>query len=76
MTQPGPDFPYWSLFGLPHETKRSFTKLVKAWLLLKTEIEKAKGGKKQLLLLRFLYEINSANLVNDEVRVTQGGRYR
>ena len=69
---PGPDFPTGAIIQGRDEIKRAYeTGRGRVVVRSKTEIEKLKGGKEQIVITEIPYEINKANLVKkiDEVRV-------
>ena len=69
---PGPDFPTGAIIQGRDELKKAYeTGKGRVVGRSKTEIEKLKGGKEQIVITEIPYEINKANLVKkiDEVRV-------
>ncbi|COB57832.1 topoisomerase IV subunit A%2C ParC [Streptococcus pneumoniae] len=69
---PGPDFPTGAIIQGRDETKKAYeTGKGRVVVRSKTEIEKLKGGKEQIVITEIPYEINKANLVKkiDDVRV-------
>ena len=69
---PGPDFPTGAIIQGRDEIKKAYeTGKGRVIVRSKTEIEKLKGGKEQIVITEIPYEINKANLVKkiDEVRV-------
>ena len=69
---PGPDFPTGAISQGRDEIKKAYeTGKGRVVVRSKTEIEKLKGGKEQIVITEIPYEINKANLVKkiDEVRV-------
>lgn len=69
---PGPDFPTGAIIQGREEIKKAYeTGKGRVVVRSKTEIEKLKGGKEQIVITEIPYEINKANLVKkiDEVRV-------
>lgn len=69
---PGPDFPTGGIIQGRDEIKKAYeTGKGRVVVRSKTEIEKLKGGKEQIVVTEIPYEINKANLVKkiDEVRV-------
>ena len=69
---PGPDFPTGAIIQGRDEIKKAYeTGKGRVVVRSKTEIEKLKGGKEQIVVTEIPYEINKANLVKkiDEVRV-------
>ena len=69
---PGPDFPTGGIIQGRDEIKKSYeTGKGRVVVRSKTEIEKLKGGKEQIVITEIPYEINKANLVKkiDDVRV-------
>ena len=69
---PGPDFPTGAIIQGRDEIKKAYeTGKGRVVVRSKTEIEKLKGGKEQIVITEISYEINKANLVKkiDEVRV-------
>ena len=69
---PGPDFPTGAIIQGRDEIKKAYeTGKGRVVVRSKTEIEKLKGGKEQIVITEIPYEINKANLVKkiDEVRV-------
>ncbi|MEL0463744.1 DNA topoisomerase IV subunit A [Streptococcus sp. k-628] len=69
---PGPDFPTGSIIQGRDEIKKAYeTGKGRVVVRSKTEIEKLKGGKEQIVITEIPYEINKANLVKkiDDVRV-------
>ena len=69
---PGPDFPTGAIIQGRDEIKKAYeTGKGRVVVCSKTEIEKLKGGKEQIVITEIPYEINKANLVKkiDEVRV-------
>ena len=69
---PGPDFPTGAIIQGRDEIKKAYeTGKGRVVVRSKTEIEKLKGGKEQIVISEIPYEINKANLVKkiDEVRV-------
>ena len=69
---PGPDFPTGGIIQGRDEIKKAYeTGKGRVVVRSKTEIEKLKGGKEQIVITEIPYEINKANLVKkiDEVRV-------
>ena len=69
---PGPDFPTGAIIQGRDEIKKAYeTGKGRVLVRSKTEIEKLKGGKEQIVITEIPYEINKANLVKkiDEVRV-------
>lgn len=69
---PGPDFPTGAIIQGRDEIKKAYeTGKGRVVVRSKTEIEKLKGGKKQIVITEIPYEINKANLVKkiDDVRV-------
>ena len=68
----GPDFPTGAIIQGRDEIKKAYeTGKGRVVVRSKTEIEKLKGGKEQIVVTEIPYEINKANLVKkiDEVRV-------
>lgn len=69
---PGPDFPTGAIIQGRDEIKKAY-EAGKGRVVVrsKTEIEKLKGGKEQIVITEIPYEINKANLVKkiDDVRV-------
>ena len=69
---PGPDFPTGGIIQGRDEIKKAYeTGKGRVVVRSKTEIEKLKGGKEQIVVTEIPYEINKANLVKkiDDVRV-------
>ena len=69
---PGPDFPTGGIIQGRDEIKKAYeTGKGRVVVRSKTEIEKLKGGKEQIVITEIPYEINKANLVKkiDEVRI-------
>ncbi|HEW4998854.1 TPA: DNA topoisomerase IV subunit A [Streptococcus pneumoniae] len=69
---PGPDFPTGAIIQGRDEIKKAYeTGKGRVVVCSKTEIEKLKGGKEQIVITEIPYEINKANLVKkiDDVRV-------
>lgn len=69
---PGPDFPTGAIIQGRDEIKKAYeTGKGRVVVRSKTEIEKLKGGKEQIVITEIPYEINKSNLVKkiDEVRV-------
>ena len=69
---PGPDFPTGAIIQGRDEIKKAYeTGKGRVVVRSKTEIEKLKGGKEQIVITEIPYEINKANLVKkiDEIRV-------
>ncbi len=69
---PGPDFPTGAIIQGRDEIKKAYeTGKGRMVVRSKTEIEKLKGGKEQIVITEIPYEINKANLVKkiDDVRV-------
>ncbi|MDG8038744.1 DNA topoisomerase IV subunit A [Streptococcus pneumoniae] len=69
---PGPDFPTGAIIQGRDEIKKAYeTGKGRVVVRSKTEIEKLKGGKEQIVITEIPYEINKANLVKkiDYVRV-------
>ena len=69
---PGPDFPTGGIIQGRDEIKKAYeTGKGRVVVRSKTEIEKLKGGKEQIVITKIPYEINKANLVKkiDDVRV-------
>lgn len=69
---PGPDFPTGAIIQGRDEVKKAYeTGKGRVVVRSKTEIEKLKGGKEQIVITEIPYEINKANLVKkiDDVRV-------
>ncbi|HHR6765668.1 TPA: DNA topoisomerase IV subunit A [Streptococcus pneumoniae] len=69
---PGPDFPTGAIIQGRDEIKKAYeTGKGRVVVRSKTEIEKLKGGKEQIVITEIPYEINNANLVKkiDDVRV-------
>ncbi len=69
---PGPDFPTGAIIQGRDEIKKAYeTGKGRVVVRSKTEIEKLKGGKEQIIITEIPYEINKANLVKkiDDVRV-------
>ncbi|HEU9797314.1 TPA: DNA topoisomerase IV subunit A [Streptococcus pneumoniae] len=69
---PGPDFPTGAIIQGRDEIKKAYeTGKGRVVVRSKTEIEKLKGGKEQIVIIEIPYEINKANLVKkiDDVRV-------
>ena len=69
---PGPDFPTGAIIQGRDEIKKAYeTGKGRVVVRSKTEIERLKGGKEQIVITEIPYEINKANLVKkiDEVRV-------
>ena len=69
---PGPDFPTGGIIQGRDEIKKVYeTGKGRVVVRSKTEIEKLKGGKEQIVITEIPYEINKANLVKkiDDVRV-------
>ena len=69
---PGPDFPTGGIIQGRDEIKKAYeTGKGRVVVRSKTEIEKLKGGKEQIIITEIPYEINKANLVKkiDDVRV-------
>ena len=69
---PGPDFPTGAIIQGSDEIKKAYeTGKGRVVVRSKTEIEKLKGGKEQIVITEIPYEINKANLVKkiDDVRV-------
>ncbi|MGP0283653.1 DNA topoisomerase IV subunit A [Streptococcus pneumoniae] len=69
---PGPDFPTGAIIQGRDEIKKAYeTGNGRVVVRSKTEIEKLKGGKEQIVITEIPYEINKANLVKkiDDVRV-------
>ena len=69
---PGPDFPTGAIIQGRDEIKKAYeTGKGRVVVRSKTEIEKLKGGKEQIVITEIPYEINKANLVKkiDEVLV-------
>ena len=69
---PGPDFPTGGIIQGRDEIKKAYeTGKGRMVVRSKTEIEKLKGGKEQIVITEIPYEINKANLVKkiDDVRV-------
>ena len=70
---PGPDFPTGGIIQGRDEIKKAYeTGKGRVVVRSKTEIEKLKGGKEQIVITEIPYEINKANLVKkiDDVRVS------
>lgn len=70
---PGPDFPTGAIIQGRDEIKKAYeTGKGRVVVRSKTEIEKLKGGKEQIVITEIPYEINKANLVKkiDDVRVS------
>lgn len=68
---PGPDFPTGAIIQGRDEIKKAYeTGKGRVVVRSKTEIEKLKGGKEQIVITEIPYEINKANLVKkiDDVR--------
>ena len=73
---PGPDFPTGGIIQGRDEIKKAYeTGKGRVVVRSKTEIEKLKGGKEQIVITEIPYEINKANLVKkiDDVRVNNKG---
>lgn len=69
---PGPDFPTGAIIQGRDEIKKAYeTGKGRVVVRSKTEIEKLKGGKEQIVITEIPYEINKVNLVKkiDDVRV-------
>ena len=69
---PGPDFPTGGIIQGRDEIKKAYeTGKGRVVVRSKTEIEKLKGGKEEIVITEIPYEINKANLVKkiDDVRV-------
>lgn len=69
---PGPDFPTGAIIQGRDEIQKAYeTGKGRVVVRSKTEIEKLKGGKEQIVITEIPYEINKANLVKkiDDVRV-------
>ncbi|HGL7107029.1 TPA: DNA topoisomerase IV subunit A [Streptococcus pneumoniae] len=69
---PGPDFPTGAIIQGRDKIKKAYeTGKGRVVVRSKTEIEKLKGGKEQIVIIEIPYEINKANLVKkiDDVRV-------
>ena len=69
---PGPDFPTGAIIQGRDEIKKAYeTGKGRVVVRSKSEIEKLKGGKEQIVITEIPYEINKANLVKkiDDVRV-------
>ena len=69
---PGPDFPTGAIIQGRDEIKKAYeTGKGRVVVRSKTEIEKLKGGKEQIVVTEIPYEINKANLVKkiDDVRI-------
>ncbi len=69
---PGPDFPTGAIIQGRDEIKKAYeTGKGRVVVRSKTEIEKLKGGKEQIVITEIPYEINKADLVKkiDDVRV-------
>ena len=69
---PGPDFPTGGIIQGRDEIKKAYeTGKGRVVVRSKTEVEKLKGGKEQIVITEIPYEINKANLVKkiDDVRV-------
>ena len=69
---PGPDFPTGGIIQGRDEIKKAYeTGKGRVVVRSKTEIEKLKGGKEQIVITEIPYEVNKANLVKkiDDVRV-------
>ncbi|VQT71054.1 topoisomerase IV subunit A, ParC [Streptococcus pneumoniae] len=69
---PGPDFPTGAIIQGRDEIKKAYeTGKGRVVVRSKTEIEKLKGGKEQIVITEIPYEINKANLVKkiDDVHV-------
>ena len=69
---PGPDFPTGGIIQGRDEIKKAYeTGKGRVVVRSKTEIEKLKGGKEQIVITEIPYEINKANLVKkiDDVRI-------
>ena len=69
---PGPDFPTGGIIQGRDEIEKAYeTGKGRVVVRSKTEIEKLKGGKEQIVITEIPYEINKANLVKkiDDVRV-------
>lgn len=69
---PGPDFPTGGIIQGRDEIKKAYeTGKGRVVVRSKTEIEKLKGGKEQIVITEIPYEINKANLVKkiDDVRL-------
>ena len=69
---PGPDFPTGGIIQGRDEIKKAYeTGKGRVVVRSKTEIEKLKGGKEQIVITEIPYEINKANIVKkiDDVRV-------
>ncbi len=69
---PGPDFPTGGIIQGRDEIKKAYeTGRGRVVVRSKTEIERLKGGKEQIVITEIPYEINKANLVKkiDDVRV-------
>ena len=69
---PGPDFPTGAIIQGRDEIKKAYeTGKGRVVVRSKTEIERLKGGKEQIVITEIPYEINKANLVKkiDDVRV-------
>ncbi|VLA51529.1 topoisomerase IV subunit A, ParC [Streptococcus pneumoniae] len=69
---PGPDFPTGAIIQGRDEIKKAYeTGKGRVVVRSKTEIEKLKGGKEQIVITEIPYEINKSNLVKkiDDVRV-------
>ena len=69
---PGPDFPTGGIIQGRDEIKKAYeTGKGRVVVRSKTEIEKLKGGKEQIVITEIPYEINKANLVKkiDDIRV-------
>ena len=69
---PGPDFPTGAIIQGRDEIKKAYeTGKGRVVVRSKTEIEKLKGGKEQIVITEIPYEINKANLVKkiDDVRI-------
>ncbi|WP_163574927.1 DNA gyrase subunit A, partial [Klebsiella pneumoniae] len=61
---PGPDFPTGAIIQGRDEIKKAYeTGKGRVVVRSKTEIEKLKGGKEQIVITEIPYEINKANLV-------------
>ncbi|MDO4666336.1 MAG: DNA topoisomerase IV subunit A [Streptococcus sp.] len=70
---PGPDFPTGAIVQGKDEIKKAYeTGKGRIVVRSRTEIEKLKGGKEQIVVTEIPYEINKASLVKklDDVRVT------
>ena len=69
---PGPDFPTGAIIQGRDEIKKAYeTGKGRVVVRSKTEVEKLKGGKEQIVITEIPYEINKANLVKkiDDIRV-------